>query len=88
LSTAEHCNRGGVRDGALGARALSSNEHLERVFGRFERANDRTYESGLGLGLYVARMIVNAHGGSIRASNREGGGAELEIDLPSTGIAG
>ena len=34
------------------------------------------------MGLYVAREIVIAHGGTIQASNRDGGGATIEIRLP------
>jgi PAS domain S-box-containing protein len=56
-------------------------EHLETVFQRFERAAP-TGAAGMGLGLYVAREIVIAHGGTIAATNREGGGASLEVRLP------
>ncbi len=53
---------------------------LESVFNRFERATDVT--GGLGLGLYISRQIVQAHSGTIRARNAEGGGAELIVELP------
>jgi PAS domain S-box-containing protein len=55
---------------------------LERIFDRFERAASMRNYPGMGLGLYVAREIVVAHGGSISAHNREGGGATVEIRLP------
>jgi PAS domain S-box-containing protein len=55
---------------------------LERIFERFERAASVRNYPGMGLGLYVAREIVVAHGGSIRAHNRDGGGAAVEIRLP------
>jgi len=55
---------------------------LERIFDRFERAASMRNYPGMGLGLYVAREIVNAHGGSIRASNRGDGGTAIEIKLP------
>lgn len=38
---------------------------------------------GFGLGLAVAHRIVEEHGGTLRARNRAGGGAELEVWLPS-----
>ena len=58
-------------------------EHLqERVFERFERAASARNYGGLGLGLYVAREIVIAHGGNIRAFAREGGGTTVELRLP------
>jgi PAS domain S-box-containing protein len=55
---------------------------LERIFGRFERASSMRNYGGIGLGLYVAREIVIAHDGKISATNREGGGARLEVQLP------
>jgi PAS domain S-box-containing protein len=53
----------------------------DKVFERFERGSARRH-GGMGLGLYVARQIAAAHGGSIRALDREGGGAVLELRLP------
>jgi signal transduction histidine kinase len=55
---------------------------LDRIFDRFERAASVRNYPGMGLGLYVAKEIVVAHGGSIRAHNRERGGAAVEIRLP------
>ena len=55
---------------------------LERVFERFERAASARNYGGLGLGLYVSRQIVEGHGGTIRASRREGGGTTVELRLP------
>lgn len=43
----------------------------------------RADKGGTGLGLSIARGIVNAHGGSIRAENRESGGARFLISLPA-----
>ena len=54
-------------------------EHqLPHVFERFVKTADST---GSGLGLSIARDLVEAHGGTISASNRAGGGALLEIRL-------
>lgn len=39
-------------------------------------------EEGLGMGLYMSRLIVDAHGGRIAVSDRVGGGARFEILLP------
>lgn len=55
---------------------------LARIFERFERASSIRHYGGLGLGLYVSREIVQAHGGSICASNRPGGGATFAVRLP------
>lgn len=53
----------------------------ERIFERFERAAPE-HQGGMGLGLYVAREIAQAHGGTITAGDREGGGAVVEVRLP------
>ncbi len=57
--------------------------HLSRVFDRFfsYRPGDAPREH-LGLGLAIAKRIVEGHGGHITASNREGGGAIFEVQLP------
>jgi two-component system OmpR family sensor kinase len=55
---------------------------LERVFDRFYRADSARSSPGSGLGLAIARSIAEAHGGSIRAENREGGGAVFRARLP------
>jgi signal transduction histidine kinase len=57
---------------------------LPRVFERFYRGRDEedTLASGLGIGLAIAKDIVERHGGSISLSNRPEGGAVLAILLP------
>jgi signal transduction histidine kinase len=57
---------------------------LDRMFEPFERHEPSRSRStgGLGLGLAIARSIAQAHGGSIRAENRSGGGLEVTVDLP------
>jgi signal transduction histidine kinase len=54
-------------------------EERERIFGRFFRSYRR---SGTGLGLYIAKGIVEAHGGSIAVGDAPAGGAELRLTLP------
>jgi two-component system, OmpR family, sensor histidine kinase ChvG len=58
--------------------------HLERVFERFftYRPGSDSRRDHTGLGLAIARAIVEGHGGSISVSNREGGGATFEVRLP------
>lgn len=56
---------------------------LPRIFDRFMRADKvRTGES-TGLGLSIAKTVVEAHGGKIYAENREDGGASFRIELPA-----
>jgi two-component system, OmpR family, sensor histidine kinase KdpD len=52
-----------------------------KVFEKFYRG-PRTRPGGLGLGLSIARQLIEAHSGEIVARNREGGGARFSIRLP------
>ena len=52
---------------------------LPHVFDRFYRSAD---SRGMGLGLAIAKHLVEAHGGSIRASSTVGEGTTMEIALP------
>jgi signal transduction histidine kinase len=67
-----------VSDGGPGI----PDESLARIFGKFERAASTSHYGGLGLGLYVAQQIVEAHRGSIRAFNKPDGGATIAVRLP------
>ena len=67
-----------VRDHGIGV----DPDERDRIFGRFERAVSESHYGGLGLGLYVTRRIVEAHGGSIRCDSRAGEGAAFIVELP------
>jgi two-component system, OmpR family, sensor histidine kinase KdpD len=56
----------------------------EQIFDKFYRANMEGAQSGAGLGLTICRALVKAHGGSIHAQNRPGGGALFEFTIPIT----
>lgn len=59
-----------------------SEERLPKIFNRFERAASSKKISGLGLGLYIVKSIIEAHGGSISAYNQDSGGAMFKLELP------
>jgi signal transduction histidine kinase len=67
-----------VRDYGKGIAA----DRLSAIFSPFERAVPRENYGGLGLGLYIARAIVEAHGGTIAAKSAAGEGAIFEVRLP------
>ena len=54
----------------------------ERIFDRFERAVTPGATAGLGLGLYIARQIVEAHGGRILVRSSLGTGSTFTVELP------
>ncbi|MDY7231587.1 sensor histidine kinase [Hyalangium rubrum] len=59
-----------------------ASEDLERIFSKFERAVPVRNYGGLGLGLYLTREIVRAHGGTVSVRSRRGEGATFEVRLP------
>jgi two-component system CheB/CheR fusion protein len=63
---------------------------LPYIFSRFYRAKSREYTSrtGLGLGLYITREIVIAHGGRIEVTSAQGQGTTFTIRLPLMAEAG
>src|SRR5262249_50431926 len=60
-------------------------ERRPPVFERFERAAPSSSYGGLGLGLYIARSIVIAHGGTITADSELGAGSTFTVVLPCAG---
>jgi two-component system sensor histidine kinase KdpD len=60
---------------------------LERVFEKFVRGTAHGSQRGVGLGLTICKQIVEAHGGTIRARARDGGGAEFVVTLPAVALA-
>ena len=58
-------------------------ETLPKLFQRFSQTSSTR---GTGLGLYLCRLISEAHGGSIRASNSPGGGARVVVQLPGAEV--
>jgi signal transduction histidine kinase len=54
----------------------------ERIFGRFERASAGHRKESLGLGLYIVRSLVEAHGGQIDVRSEPGLGATFTVTLP------
>ncbi len=68
-----------VRDQGMG---IAAADH-ERIFGQFERTEGAQQVPGLGLGLFISRQIVQAHGGSIAVCSTPGEGAEFILRLPA-----
>jgi two-component system CheB/CheR fusion protein len=67
-----------VRDHGKGIAA----EDLSRMFEAYSRLGRPNRASGLGLGLFVSREIVVAHGGTITATSRIGEGTTFDVRLP------
>ena len=58
-----------------------SESDLAHIFEKFYRASD-AQPGGTGLGLSIVEGLVRAHGGTVRAANRETGGAEFRLTIP------
>jgi PAS domain S-box-containing protein len=67
-----------VKDEGIGIPA----EAHDKIFDRFERAVNENEASGLGLGLYITRQIVESHGGKIRVESQVGKGSTFIVGLP------
>ena len=69
----------GVQDRGIGVAEADQ----ERIFEQFERTDDsRKHAAGLGLGLYITREIVRAHGGTIALQSATGEGSLFKVTLP------
>src|SRR5690606_32928118 len=54
----------------------------KRIFDRFERAVSARYYGGFGLGLWITRQVVEAHGGTIHVESELGKGSVFTVELP------
>jgi signal transduction histidine kinase len=57
-------------------------DDVDLVFDRFSRGGSAPAASGMGLGLYLVRSLVEAQGGSVSVARRDGGGAAFHVLLP------
>jgi predicted ATPase/signal transduction histidine kinase len=69
-----------IEDAGIGIPA----EEQAHVFERFGRAVSAEHYGGLGLGLYICKQIVSAHGGTIAVESAPGTGARFTVELPCT----
>lgn len=56
----------------------------QRIFEKFERLGNNQVKEGLGMGLYIARQLAEAHGGNLSVGNTPGAGACFTLRLPFT----
>ncbi len=69
-----------VKDNGAG---ISPEDH-ERIFERFERATKTADGSGLGLGLFIVKNIIDLHHGTVRVESGLNSGATFIVELPLT----
>jgi len=81
---AEHEVFVSVRDQGMGIAPADQ----ERIFEQFERTDGASQVAGLGLGLYIARQIAQAHQGRLEVRSAPGEGAEFILSLPLRAAGG
>jgi signal transduction histidine kinase len=57
-------------------------DDVDELFEPFRRGNGRTPSDGVGLGLPIVRSVAHAHGGTVTAQPRDGGGLTVRVELP------
>jgi signal transduction histidine kinase len=67
-----------VSDNGIGI----SEDAIEHLFERFYRAEDKLARGGTGLGLYITKQIIEAHGGRVWVESRIGEGSTFSFTLP------
>lgn len=78
LTKAGRMIRFSITDHGLGIKE----DNIDRIFNRYERAIPASNISGLGLGLYITKQIVMAHGGRINVISKLGKGSTFSVELP------
>jgi signal transduction histidine kinase len=71
-----------VKDAGIGIEARDR----ERIFGRFARVPSSRGIAGMGIGLWVVRHLVNAHGGRVLVRSRPGKWTVLDVWLPQIAV--
>jgi signal transduction histidine kinase len=80
---AEPGGEGGAKISVLDRGPGIPEQEREKVFERFFQAEEALHHTtGIGLGLYIAKQIVEAHGGRIWYEPREGGGSIFRFTIP------
>ena len=59
-------------------------EHVSKIFDRFYQVDPARNQGGAGLGLAIAKCIVETHGGTIQAFSKPGNGANFSVNLPTS----
>lgn len=57
-------------------------DRIDQIFDRFSRATTSRSISGMGIGLYIVKSIIEAHGGNIVVESEEGEGTKFTASLP------
>jgi two-component system sensor histidine kinase KdpD len=82
LEITSHCNNGWLYFEVADRGTGVPEQELARIFDKFYRTPVPEGVGGTGLGLSICKGIIEAHGGSIVAKNRAGGGLQVTVKVP------
>jgi len=77
------CERGHAQISVLDTGPGMDAEQMQHIFERFYRGEGVRHTNGAGLGLAIAKDLVNAHGGHISVASQRGHGSEFTVTLPA-----
>jgi signal transduction histidine kinase len=82
VQVATRCGRNDVQLSVADTGPGISREDLAHVFDKYRRAAGEAVAEGTGLGLFITRTIVRAHGGDVTVETTVGAGATFTVHLP------
>jgi PAS domain S-box-containing protein len=79
LGSVENFVKMNVKDKGIGI----DKSHHKKIFKRYYQIGSEKFKSGMGVGLFITKEIVERHGGTIRIRSQEGKGSAFMVEIPA-----